>query len=70
MKDLHDSNGKHVANLVNRQLHDVRGKNIGHYLEYEHIFIDMHGKYLGKIADGNHLLYCKTSPYIVLLSTA
>jgi len=63
MKDLHDSNGKHIANIVNGQLHDVHGKNIGHYLENEHVFIDMHGKYLGEIVDGNRLLYCNTSSY-------
>jgi len=56
MKDLHDSNGKHIANLVNGQLHDVRGKNIAHYHEHERIFIDMHGKYLGEIVGGNRLI--------------
>ena len=63
MKDLHDSNGKHIANFINGQLHDVRGKNIGHYLEHEQIFIDMRGRYLGEIVDSNRLLYYKTSPY-------
>jgi hypothetical protein len=36
---------------------------MGHYLDNQRIFIDMHGKYLGEIVDGNRLLYCKTSPY-------
>ncbi|MBE5991352.1 MAG: hypothetical protein E7247_03025 [Paenibacillaceae bacterium] len=64
MKDLHDMNGKHIANFVNGQLHNVRGKNIGHYLEREQIFIDMHGRYLGEIVNGNRLLYYKASPYM------
>lgn len=63
MKDLHDSNGKHIANFVNGQLHDLHGKNIGHYLKDEHIFIDMYGKYLGEIVDGNRLLYNRMSSY-------
>lgn len=28
MVDLHDSYGKHIANLVNGQLHDIYGRNI------------------------------------------
>ncbi len=63
MQDLHNSRGKHIANFVNGQLHDVHGKNIGHYLERENFFIGMDGKYLGEIVDGNRLLYNKTSPY-------
>jgi len=64
MNDLHDMNGKHFANFVNGQLHNVQGKNIGHYLEREQIFIDMHGRYLGELVDGNRLLYYKSSSYI------
>lgn len=64
MKDLHDMNGKHIANFVNGQLHNVRGTNIGHYLEHEQIFIDMHGRYLGEIVNEDRLLYYKASPYM------
>lgn len=63
MKDLHDSRGKHIANFVNGQLHSTSGTNIGHYLEREKIFIDMHGRYLGEIVDGNRLLYRNSNQY-------
>ena len=46
MIDLHDSHGRHIANFVSGQLHDVQGRNIGHYLENEGIFINMQGYYL------------------------
>lgn len=49
MIDLHDSHGRHIANFVSGQLHDVQGRNIGHYLENEGIFINMQGYYLGEI---------------------
>ena len=39
MIDLHDSHGRHIANFVSGQLHDVQGRNIGHYLENEGIFM-------------------------------
>lgn len=49
MIDLHDSHGRHIANFVSGQLHDVQGRNIGHYLENEGIFINMQGYYLIEI---------------------
>lgn len=63
MVDLHNSHGKHIANFVNRQLHDIHGRNIGHYLSDIGIFIDMHGRYLGEIVDRKRLLYKNSSPY-------
>lgn len=63
MQSLYDSRGRHIANFVNGQLHDINGKNIGHHLENYNIFIDMRGKYLGEIVNHNRLLYCKTSSY-------
>ena len=57
MIDLHDSHGRHIANFVSGQLHDVQGRNIGHYLENEGIFINMQGYYLGEIVDKRRL--CK-----------
>ncbi len=55
--DLHDSYGKHIANFLDGQLYNTNGYNIGHYLAKEKIFIDMNGRYLGEIVDGNRLLY-------------
>lgn len=60
---LFDSRGKHIANLVNDQLHAPSGQNIGHFRKAEGIFIDMHGKYLGEIVNDNRLLYNRSSPY-------
>ena len=63
MTYLFDSRGHHIANLIGNQLHAPRGENIGHYLEREEIFIDMHGRYLGEIVHENRLLYRRGSPY-------
>lgn len=63
MIDLHDSHGKHIANFVSGQLYDVQGRNIGHYLDNEGIFIDMRGYYLGEIVDKRRLLYNNNSAY-------
>ncbi len=63
MKFLFNSRGKHIANEVNDQLHAPTGKNIGHYLEQQKIFIDRKGKYLGEIVHNDRLMYNKTSPY-------
>ena len=64
MEYLFDSKGNHIANLVNGHLHDPSGQNIGHFLSNEKILIDMRGKYLGEIVQGNRLLFNKTSPYL------
>ena len=61
MKPLFDSKGNHIANFVNGQLHSPSGSNIGHYLEREKIFIDMHWRYLGEIVNSDRLLYNRTS---------
>lgn len=63
MEYLFDSHGKHVANFVNGQLYAPGGSNIGHYLEDQKIFIDMSGKYLGEIVQGNRLMFNKSSPH-------
>lgn len=60
---LHNSRGKHIANLVNGQLHSRTGKNIGHYLENQKVFIDMRGRYLGEIVHQRRLMYQRNSPY-------
>lgn len=63
MKFLFNSKGKHIANLVNGQLHSPKGKNIGHYIEKDKIFIDMHGHYMGEIICETRLMYNRNSPY-------
>ncbi len=63
MKFLFNSKGKHIANFVNDQLYAPTGKNIGHYLKNEKIFIDMSGHYLGEIVMDNRLMYNTYSPY-------
>lgn len=63
MDFLFDSKGRHIANHVGDQLHAPRGKNIGHFLSQEEIFIDMRGRYLGEIIHGDRLLYQRSSPY-------
>jgi hypothetical protein len=60
---LFDSQGRHIANFVNGQLHALTGQNIGHFLEGQSIFIDMHGRYLGEIVAKNRLLYRPNSPH-------
>lgn len=63
MEFLFNSRGKHIANIVNGQLHSPQGSNIGHFLETHGIFIDMHGRYLGEIVQKNRLMYNRTSPH-------
>lgn len=63
MRFLFNSRGKHIANLVNGQLHSPRGKNIGHLMQNHGIFIDMRGKYLGEIVLSDRLMYQRGSPH-------
>ncbi|HLX84834.1 MAG TPA: hypothetical protein VKR59_13105 [Terriglobales bacterium] len=63
MTFLFNSRGQHIANMVGKQLHAPNGENIGHYLENEKIFIDMHGRYLGEIISTNRLMYNRSSPH-------
>jgi hypothetical protein len=63
LKFLFNSSGKHIANSINGQLHATNGRNIGHYIEGEDIFIDMDGRYLGEIVYDNRLLYRNNSPH-------
>jgi hypothetical protein len=60
---LFDSQGQHIANFVNGQLHAPTGQNIGHFLEAQSIFIDMHGGYLGEIVHENRLLRRRNSSH-------
>ncbi|MBU1340651.1 MAG: hypothetical protein KKE44_19590 [Proteobacteria bacterium] len=61
MEFLFNSKGQHIANFVNGQLHAPTGKNIGHYMEPQGIFIDMSGRYLGEIVNKNRLMYNRSS---------
>lgn len=63
MDFLFNSKGQHIANFVNGQLHAPTGQNIGHYLSDYQIFIDMNGRYLGEIVQGNRLMYNRNSSY-------
>ena len=63
MKYLFNSRGNHIANEVNGQLHAPSGKNIGHYLANEGIFIDMRGRYLAEIVLENRLMQSRSSPH-------
>ena len=65
MEYLFDSNGDHIANFMDNQLHDPGGDNIGHYLEDEGIFIDMDGYYLGEIIFDNRLLSNRKLPLLI-----
>jgi hypothetical protein len=63
MEYLFDSQGRHIANLLNGQLHAPNGQNVGHFKDNERIIIDMAGRYLGEIVHKNRLLYRSNSPY-------
>lgn len=63
MEYLFNSRGKHIANLINGQLHAPSGKNIGHYMEAHGILIDMSGRYLGEIIQDNRLMFNRFSPH-------
>ena len=63
MKYLFNGRGKHIANLVGKQLHAPTGKNIGHYLPDQRVFIDMSGRYLGEIVHDDRLMFNRATPY-------
>ena len=63
MEYLFNSRGKHIANEVDGQLHAPGGRNIGHYLENQRIFIDMRGRYIGEIIMDDRLMRQRSSPY-------
>ncbi len=57
MRYLFNSQGQHVANSINQRLYAPNGKNIGHFVEKENVFIDLKGRYLGELVQDNRLLY-------------
>jgi hypothetical protein len=60
---LFDSEGLHIANLIDEQLHAPTGPNIGHLLKEQGILIDMHGRYLGEIVYNDRLMFNKSSAH-------
>jgi hypothetical protein len=62
MQFLFNSRGKHIANMVNNQLHAPNGKNIGHLLSDQGFFIDMRGRYLGEIVNNDRLMRRTSAP--------
>jgi hypothetical protein len=61
MRCLFDSNGRHIANLVEDQLFTAAGIHAGHWLEHREIFIDVDGRYLGELFHEDRLLYDERS---------
>ena len=64
---LFDSTGQHIATVVNRQLYNRRGTNIGQYLPQYGVFTDRHGRYLGEGVQHDRLLYNLMSPFCTTL---
>ena len=58
-----NSRGHHIATLVNRQLYNRGGQNIGQYLPQYGVFIDRQGRYLGEIVQLDRLMYNLLSPH-------
>ena len=63
MRFLFDSRGNNIANEQMGHLHAPSGRNIGHYLSGEGIFIDQKGRYLGELVLGNRLMANPQSPH-------
>jgi hypothetical protein len=64
MQCLFDSSGRHIANSVNGQLHLPSGRNIGHFLREQKIFIDREGNYLGEVVQQDFLMRNPDSPHL------
>lgn len=60
---LFDSRGRHIAVVMERQLFNRSGRNIGQYLPQYGIFVDRDGRYLGDVVRSDRLLYNLLSPY-------
>lgn len=58
MKYLYDSDGNHIANEIDGQLHSTTGENIGHFHALSGHYVNMKGYYLGEIIL-DHRLICK-----------
>lgn len=63
MNYLFDSRGHHIAPLMNRQLYNRHGKNVGQYLPQYGVFVDLDGRYLGETVCRDRLMYNLLSPY-------
>lgn len=62
MKRLYDSQGKHIADLIENRLYNAWGANVGHYAPGEGVCVDLQGRYLGEILFDNRLAYGRHSP--------
>jgi hypothetical protein len=64
MTPLFDSQGRNIVNEQGGQLYTASGYNIGHYVEQAKVFVDLSGRYLGEILNGNRLMSLLSSPYL------
>ncbi len=64
MQYVYDSRGRYIAVIVGTRLFSRTGKNIGHWLERQEIFIDQKGRYLGELYERQRLLHNKYSPHL------
>ena len=60
---LYDSRGRYIASEMSGRLYGRNGRNIGHWIEREKIFVNLQGRYLGEIVGENRLLMNKYSPH-------
>ena len=60
---LYNSNGDHVANKINQRLHNLKGDNIGYFIEHLNFFADLKGAYLGEIVLNNRLMFRIDNPF-------
>ncbi len=63
MKRYYDQQGHHIANEVNGRLYAPSGANIGRYIENAGVFVDISGRYLGEVVNGDRLLSNRSSGY-------
>jgi hypothetical protein len=63
MEYLFDSEGNHITNFLNEQLHAPAGQHVGHFIKTQGIFVDLSGNYLGEIVQGDRLMYNNSSPH-------
>ncbi len=62
MKSLFNSQGQHIANVVNGRLYKPTGQNIGVYRDGQRFFVDLKGYYMGEIVRGNRLMHRNHHP--------
>jgi hypothetical protein len=60
---LYDSRGRYIAVEQAGHLHSKSGRNVGHWLDRQGVFVDLKGRYLGELVAGNRLLVNKFSEH-------